>query len=229
VSNYLNVNVPIFYAGLDEAFLYDRDPSPFNKRLVVEVFAYTSIPQRCAMFSVMTEYGSQHARVPIHYLWSLNNEGANTAFPLDWLQLWDSVSYYASVTVLEYCKNRTALIWLKNHQQHRGKYLFTVDWCLGLQYSCGYGEYAAGHKCGHVFEGEGGQFFMQPNNRVLWLDGGSFITLRLDKPDWKVFSQEFSCESTGSRWTSESDEELYFYTFKERTPKKDNDKNESNE
>jgi len=41
---------------------------------------------------------------------------------------------------------------------------------MGPQYQAGYGEYAAGHKCGHVFEGEGGQFFIQPNNRVLWMD-----------------------------------------------------------
>jgi hypothetical protein len=75
---------------------------------------------------------------------------------------------------------------------------------------------AAGHKCAHVFEGEGGQFFMQPNNRVLWLDGGAWISKELTKPDWKVFGLEFSCESTGSRWVSESDEELYFYDFKEK-------------
>ena len=74
---------------------------------------------------------------------------------------------------------------------------------------------AAGHKCGHVFSGDG-QFFIQPNNRVLWLDGGSFIAKSFPKkPDWKVFSQEFSCESTGSRWVSESDEELWFYEFKD--------------
>jgi hypothetical protein len=75
---------------------------------------------------------------------------------------------------------------------------------------------AAGHKCGHVFLGEGGQFFIQPNNRVLWMDGGSFISKTFDKkPDWKVFSKEFSCEHTGSRWISKSEEEEYFYEFKE--------------
>jgi len=217
MSNYLNVNVPYFFAGLDSGFLYDSDPSPSNELVPCEVFAFTSVPQRCGLFSVMTEYGSQHARVPVHYLRSLEVEsGDYTAFPLDWIQLWDSVSYYASVTILEYCKNRSALVWLKDHSQHKCKYLFTIDWCLGPQYSNGYGEYAAGHKCGHVFVGEGGQYFIQPNNRVLWMDGGSWITKPLDKPDWKIFSQEFSCESTGSRWVSASDEELYFYTFKER-------------
>jgi hypothetical protein len=48
------------------------------------------------------------------------------------------------------------------------------------------------------------------------MDGGSFISRTFDKkPDWKVFSKEFSCEHTGSRWVSKSEEEEYFYEFKE--------------
>ncbi len=214
MSNYLNINIPTFIAYLDKAFLYDDEPNVNNDRLVVEVFNFTSIPQRCGLFSVMTEYGSQHARVPVHYLHCIEKGG--TEFPLDWVQLWDSMSYYASVQIIEYLKNRAANILLKNKQKHKCEYMFTIDWCLGPQYHSGYGEMAAGHKCGHVFAGEGGQYFIQPNNRVLWMDGGSFISRKLTKPDWKVFSKEFSCEHTGSRWVSESDEEMYFYDFKEK-------------
>lgn len=48
------------------------------------------------------------------------------------------------------------------------------------------------------------------------MDGGSWIAKKFDKkPDWRVFSREFSCENTGSRWISESTEEEYFYSFKE--------------
>ena len=66
MSNYLNVNIPVFFAFLDTGFLYDLEPNVTRDRIVVEVFNFTSIPQRCGLFSVMTEYGSQHARVPIH-------------------------------------------------------------------------------------------------------------------------------------------------------------------
>jgi hypothetical protein len=106
---------------------------------------------------------------------------------------------------------------LKNKTFEKAKYMFTLDWCFGPHYTSGYGEMAAGHKCGHVLVGEGGQYFLQPNNRVLWMDGGSFIAKQFPmKPDWRVFSQEFSCEHTGSRWVSESEEELWFYDFKEQ-------------
>lgn len=213
MSNYLNIDIPVFCSYLDTSFLYNKDTNVLAKRIPVEVFSYTSIPQRCGLFSVMTEYGSQHARVPIHYLRTCESGGTN--YPLDWIQLWDSLSYYGSANIVAYTKNRAANVILKNKTLEKVKYLFTIDWCFGPQYQSNYGEMAAGHKCGHVFEGNG-QYFIQPNNRVLWMDGGSWIAKQFDKkPDWRVFSKEFSCENTGSRWVSESTEEEYFYSFRE--------------
>jgi hypothetical protein len=214
MSNYLNIDVPVFSAYVDNAFFYNEEPKSSNPRTLVEVFGYTSIPQRCGLFSIMTEYGSQHARVPIHYLHSIQNGGTN--YSLDWIQLWDSLSYYVSVNINQYTKNRAANLLLKNKTIEKAQYMFTLDWCLGPQYNNGYGEMAGGHKCGHVFVGDG-QYFIQPNNRIFWLDGGSFISRKFDtKPHWKVFSKEFSCEYSGNKWISESNEELWFYEFKEK-------------
>ena len=216
MSNYLNIDIPTFTSYLDTSFLYNKEPNHNSIRIPVEVFAFTSIPQRCGLFSVMTEYGSQHARVPIHYLHSYVACGSD--YKLDWLQLWDSLSYYASVSVHQYTKNRSAYVMLKNKKLEKVKYLFTIDWCLGPQYQYGYGEMAGGHKCGHFFEGDG-QYFLQPNNRVLWLDGGSWINKSLEnkeKSSWKVFTKEFSCENSSSKWTTESQEDLWFYEFKEK-------------
>ena len=145
MSNYLNVNIPTFFAFVDEGFFYDLEPSVSRERQLVEVFSYTSIPQRCGLFNVMTEYGSQHARVPIHYLHT--DETGGTFYPLDWIQLWDSMSYYCSVIMHDYCKNRAANIMLKNKTFEKAKYMFTLDWCFGPHYTSGYGEMAAGHKC----------------------------------------------------------------------------------
>lgn len=212
MSNYLNFDIPVFTAFLDTSFLYNNNPDINAERLPVEVFGFTSIPQRCGLFSIMTEYGSQHARVPIHYLRSCLNGGTN--YPLDWLQLWDTLSYYGSVNNNEYTKNRSAYVLLKNKTLEKAKYLFTIDWCFGENYKLGYGEMAGGHKCGHFFEGNG-QYFLQPNNRIFWVDGGSWINKQfLEKPNWKVFSKEFSCEYNGSRWLTE-EEDKWFYDFKQ--------------
>lgn len=213
MSNYLHINVPVFAAYLDTAFTKNELPNVDNERILVEVFAFTSIPRRCAMFSVMTEYGAQFARVPLHYLRS--QESGGTDYPLDWLQLWDTYSYYSSISIIEYTKNSKAHILLKDKTIEPAKYLFTIDSCLGPQFQYGYSEMAGGHKNGHVFEGDNGQYYIQPNNRVIWKDGGAFINKKLPNDlNWKVFTREFTCERSGSRWTSEQEEDVYFYGFK---------------
>ena len=207
-NQFLHINIPFIFGYLDEAFLYDKEPDVNNPRIPMEFFIYTSIPGRCGMFTGMSEWGTQHARIPIHYIYTQPKEGLNA--PLDHLQLWDSFSYYCSANQYEYLKNRACEIILKDKSIIKGKYLFTLDWALG-----GYSEMAGGHKTGHVINAEG-RLLIQPNNRInRWADGGAFTTGGLKEiPKWKVFSKEFSCENSASKWVSKSEEELFWYDFK---------------
>jgi hypothetical protein len=212
---YLNADIPPFWATLDEGFLHDSAPTGGAGGLLVEVFAVTSIPRRCLMFSVMSEMGSQHARVPIHYLRA--GELA-TAHPLDWLQLWDCFSPYFSVTRHDYLKNARCTVILKDKKPQPGRYLWTIDWCQGPDHQLGYAEMAAGHKCGHVIALDSGQLACQPNNRVIWHDGGAFVGKPLSGHEkWRAFSQEFSCEAEGWKWSAGEDE-LMYYQFERREP-----------
>jgi hypothetical protein len=208
---YLNSDVPTFAAYLSPSFVQNEPTPRYDEPLLVEVFAVTSIPRRCLMFSVMTEMGSQHARVPIHYLAS-SGRVTNPA-PLDWLQLWDSYSPYHSVVQHDYLKHSRCTVLMKDKTTMPGKYLFTVDWSLGPDHRTGYAEMAGGHKCAHVIELDNGQLAAQPNNRVVWHDGGAFIGKPLKGHErWLVFQHEFSCEAEGWKWTA-GEEELMFYQF----------------
>lgn len=213
---YLNSSVPTQACYLDTSFLNNADPRTTNKWIPVEVFGVTSIPRRCLMFSVMSEFGAQFARVPIHYL--SNVDSPSSYFPLDWVQLWDSYSYYFSVTRYDYLKNGAAYIILKDKTKELGKYCFTIDWSNGEDYSLGYSEISAGHKCAHVFWGENGQMFAQPNNRILWRDSGAWISSELpeDYKSWKVFGKEFTCEGTAHKWFT-NEEESMFYEFNKKS------------
>ena len=206
---YLNVNTPFFWGFLDEGFLYDRDPDINAPRICMEFFLYTSIPGRCGLWTGMTEWGTQHARIPTHYIYREPAGGLDV--PLDFVQIWDSFSYNVACTEFAYLKNKSCKILLKNRQTIEGKYMFTLDWAEG-----GYGEMAAGHKTGHVLDA-GSRIFIQPNNRIVqWMDGGSFTCGPMkERPKWLAFSKEFSCEAAGGRWVSASEEELYWYDFKE--------------
>jgi hypothetical protein len=209
---YLNADIPPFWAFLDEGFLYDSLPRGVDGPLV-EVFAVTSIPRRCLMFSVMSEMGSQHARVPLHYL---RIEGGDKTYPIDYLQLWDCFSPYFSVARHDYLKNARCTVLLKDKTPQTGRYLFTLDWCHGPEHQLGYSEMAAGHKCGHVIALDCGRLACQPNNRIVWHDGGAFIGKSLSGHEsWEVFSREFSCEAAGWKWTA-GEKELMHYQFEER-------------
>jgi len=212
--SYLNSSIPTIISYLDTSFLFNKDAGYTNEYIPVEVFAVTSVPRRCLMFSVMTEMGSQHARVPIHYLRSeFTNEISQNAYPLDWLQLWDCFSPYISVNRFDYLKNASCKVLLKDKSSIRGKYLFTIDWCNGTDHEFGYAEIASGHKCAHIIELENGQYAAQPNNRVIWSDGGAWIGTELTGNEkWEVFGREFSCEAMGWKWKTGT-EELVNYKF----------------
>jgi hypothetical protein len=175
--SYLSANIPTQIGYLDTSFLKNEAPRTTNEFIPVEIFSVVSIPRRCLMFNVMSEYGAQFARVPIHYL--SNYESPTSKYALDWLQLWDSFSYYFTIQRFEYLKNSSAYIFLKDKKMHVGKYLFTIDWCNGENYNLGYSEISAGHKCAHIFWGEGGQMFAQPNNRIIFRDSGAWISHKL--------------------------------------------------
>jgi hypothetical protein len=214
---YINVNTPTFAACLDTSFLYNLKPKTTKEYMLVEVFGFTSLNRRCGMFMCMSEMGSLHTRVPIHYL--VTGQRADltdfTNYPLDWLQLWDSYSPYVDCIRYEYLKNSACQIILKDKTFHNATYLMTFDWCYGPDHQTGQSENPGGHKQGHLLVGEGGQFFIQPGNRIVWRDGGAWISQSLSgHQKWEIFDKDFSCENTGSRWFTKSDHEWgHFYDF----------------
>lgn len=215
---YINVNIPLFNANLDTSFLYNKLPRTTGEFISVEVFSFASIHRRCGMFNCMSEMGTVHTRVPIHYLIheeDTNNPNVLTNYPLDFLQLWDSYSPYVDCIRYEYLKNSAAKIILKNKQYHDATYLMTFDWCYGPEHQTGQSENPGGHKQGHLFYGVGRQLFIQPANRIIWRDGGAWINKDLTGNEkWEIFTKQFSCEKNGSRWFT-VDENDHFYGFSE--------------
>jgi hypothetical protein len=70
--SYLSSSIPVQVGYLDVSFLHNAKPRTINEWLPVEMFSVVSIPKRCLMFNVMSEFGAQFARVPIHYLTGFN-------------------------------------------------------------------------------------------------------------------------------------------------------------
>jgi hypothetical protein len=155
----------------------------------------------------MSEFGAQFARVPIHYLSKTFEPQTN--FELHWIQLWDCFSYYFSVHRFDYLKNASAYMLLKDKSKHVAKYAFTIDWCNGEDYNLGYSEISSGHKCAHIFWGEGGQMFAQPNNRIVWHDDAWVYEPIEKNPGYKIDLNVYSVENKRNKFTEYS----YFTEF----------------
>lgn len=210
--SYITGNIPTFYAYLKEEFLYNNTRS--GNVIECEVFAFNAIQRRAPSFNVMTEYGSVHNRVPLHYL---VHKKEYKQYPLDYLSIWDCYSYHFNAVRYDYLKNSKVDVLMKDKTLEKGEYLFTIDWADNYEARPGsYSEQAYGHKTHHIIKLDSGMFAAQPNNRLWFYDGGAFInpSKRPQKIDWLIFQKDFSCEQTGWKWDTRDDETVY-YQFEE--------------
>lgn len=208
---FLNSNIPFFFAYLKKEFLYN-DESHHGEFVDAEIFGFSSLQRRIPSFYLMTEYGSIHARVPLHYLvWKTDYK----EIPKDFLSIWDCYSYTHSIIEYSYLKNSKCEVILKDGSKESGIYMFTIDWCNNSEFiSSDHAERPDGHKCGHMIKLDSGMFVIQPNNRIWWYDAGAFIDPRErpNKIDWKIYSSLHSVEQSGFRWTTKDENIDYDYT-----------------
>ncbi|MFM5941671.1 MAG: hypothetical protein ACKOQ2_27530 [Dolichospermum sp.] len=195
-----SIDIPHFKCFIRKPFLYDWNLQQTGY-IPVRVFGMTSIPGRAVGFNLITNQGAQFARVPIHALvWKEDCE----KLPLDWLELWDCLSYQPCAIAYSYLSELRCRTILKDGKWYDGEYMFTIDWAGG-----DWAEDPSEHKCGHVLKLDNGCFAIQPNNRIIWADP-SFITEQLTKnPGYKIHTRRYKSESFG-KWISESNDNFFY-------------------
>jgi hypothetical protein len=98
--------------------------------------------------------------------------------------------------------------------KRQGNYLFTLDWShenrsmLDTNFS-----ETPEHKCGHLFKMDNGNFFIYPNNRIIWMDN-AWTFNRIDKnPGYKIDMNIYSAEQKGGYETDNN----YITNFEDDT------------
>jgi hypothetical protein len=202
--NYINVDIPILYCFVRKEFLYDlaAHKGEFEP---VSVFGIRSVGGRALGFHALTSNGAQIAGLPIHSLcW---NKRA-PRMPLDFLELWECFGEYVGVQkfdFLSHAASRCRII-LKDKTWIEGSYMFTVDWCKNS-----YSDEPSMAKSAHIIKLDNGNFAAQPNNRVLWFDPCTVVSK--ERPDYKVNTHVWKCE-TQPKWVTE-DSDRFFYDYEE--------------
>ena len=197
--SYLNVNIPPIYCKIRREYLYDlREHQGETEDCVV--FGLGSISGRALLFHCLLTNGAIYWRLPISAF--LQRRSGNTLHQrevehqnLEDLQLWNSFSYYPSVTTFDFLVGQRCKYLGKDKKFYHGEYLFTVDWAhpesniLDTEHS----EIPDQHKCAHILALDNGNFAAQPNNRILW-SIPSFTTSK-HWPDYKVQTSTWNVEN----------------------------------
>ena len=111
------------------------------------------------------------------------------------IELWDCFSNNIQIWTKQLLKNCDVDIVIRGGQKIGGQYLFTIDSCNGdvNMIDVGVSEVPEEHKQFNFGKLDNGQYFAQPNNRMLWYEQ-SLTPKELKRPDFQVSTRYFHCE-----------------------------------
>ena len=211
---YLNVNIPATYAQVRREYLYDLSGHVGEAEDCI-IFGMASITGKAILFHAIMENGAIFYRLPIS---AFIQRGFNVKevprMRLDELELWNSFSYYPSISTFDILLGQSGKYIGKDKKWYTGTYLFTVDWAHpeGNIVDTDHSEIPHEHKCAHILALKNGNYAAQPNNRLIWSIPS--FTVKDEIPyDWKTQTHDWTVEDT-TEWRTE-DSDRFFYEIEE--------------
>jgi len=124
----------------------------------------------CYLKHILIPFGAVYDKLPIHAFRWRPLKSTDKVFPLDFLQLWDCLSYNISVIEKRVLRGVKTYTTMKDQTTMEGEYLFTIDTAHSdpNEIDCGWSETPNEHKCYNVSKLDNGQICAQPNNRTKW-------------------------------------------------------------
>lgn len=191
---YLNHDIPTITCYIRNQFMFNHEKG-YGAHTLCDVHCVASIEKRTPLFEAFLENGVNWTRRPIHaFCWRKDAE----ILPLSEHIYWDCFSSYISVQTRSRLYGLRADLISITGVKRQGNYLFTLDWShenramLDTNFS-----ETPEHKCGHVFKMDNGNFFIYPNNRIIWTDN-AWTFNRIDKnPGFKIDMNIYSVEQKG--------------------------------
>jgi hypothetical protein len=179
----MNVDVnPLIKVLVRKEFLYNFE-SGHGEFVEGYVFGATALKSRPILFHVHLESGAKFMRLPINAF--CTKKDAPTLQTGD-LQLWDCLSNNMVCHPYSYFKNYEVKVKLGKSNVQDGRYITTFD----FRDEGGFEGTPDQHKDFNLIELEDGNFAIQPNNRILWIDE-HFTGQPEGVPDYKAIQKYF--------------------------------------
>ena len=211
---YLNANIPATYAQVRKEYLYDLQKHHGEVEDCV-IFGLASIAGKAVLFHCLLPNGAVYYRLPISaFIQRAFDISQVPRMRLDELELWNSFSYYPSVTTFDFLAGQECKYLGKDKKFYSGEYLFTIDWAhpepniLDVDHS----EIPQEHKCGHFIALTNGNYAIQPNNRILWHVGN--FTTKDEWPDYKTQTSEWNVETKD--WSTDDTDRMFYDIIKKK-------------
>jgi hypothetical protein len=196
--SHIVANLPPVKCFVRKEFLYDFEKGHEELESCWWISIKSLRGQAFRIESYLNEYGALYDKLPLHaYCWK-PIEGE--PLPLDYLQLWDCISYDITVIKKAQLQSMKCKFKLKNGGWMHGEYMFTVDSAHPdfNTLDTGFSEDPEDHKSFNFIKCDNGQFAAQPNNRLIILEPSS-NPKDLKMPDFRVATKRWSVE-TDSKW-----------------------------
>ena len=208
-------NIPYTKCWVRKEYLHDLERG-HGEFVEAVVLAVKSVQGRALMFEAyLPEYGACFDKFPLSaFVWRKDIK-EEEQLPLGQIELWDAFSYDIQIWTKRMLRNCDVDIYVPGKGKVGGEYLFTIDSVHSdpNMINTSVAEVPSEHKQFNFGKLVNGQYFAQPNNRMLWYEQ-SLTPSELKMPDFKVASKYYFCEQDHKWVFGDSDE--YFYKEKER-------------
>lgn len=179
--------------------------------------------------TLLLEYGALYDKLPLSaFVWK-TDINPKDLLPLDYLQLWNCLSYDIAVIEKAHLKNVECQVYMKNGKFYTGTYLFTIDYCHSFsnELNVTQSEEEPEHKAANIIKLDNGQFCAQPNNRILWNIPSLVPTIK-KKPYFKVCINDYICERS-PKWDLASEDNFFYKSSSEKEEEEKNEKEKEKE
>ena len=208
-------NLPYIKCYVRKEYLYDltKGHGEFEECVLLAV---KSMQGKALIFEAyLPSYGACFDKFPLSaFVWRTDIIESEQ-LPLGTIELWDAFSYDIQIWTKRMLRNCDVEVYVPGKGKISGEYLFTIDSVHSdpNMVNTSVAEVPSEHKQFNVGKLVNGQFFAQPNNRMLWYEQ-SLTRSELKTPDFKVSSRYYFCEQD-SKWVF-GDSDDYFYKEKKR-------------
>ena len=161
-------SIPPIHVLVKKEYLYDLEKGHGEYTPGIWITVKSVLGKALYFETLLTEYGALYDKLPLSaFVWK---EEVTNPLPLHILQLWDCFDY--DFTVIEKQMLGSCEFYGKDRNMHKGEYMFTIDSCHGdvNMIDTGVSEVPSEHKQHNFGKLDNGQFFAQPNNRMLWYE-----------------------------------------------------------